>query len=435
MSQRQLFSSPLATILTMIGVSVGLGNVWRFPYMMGQYGGSAFLVVYLFFTFAFAVPAVMAEWALGRATRRGPVGAFSAAFGKSWGRAIGFLLLFTVLTANSYYIVVIANVAFSAWFAISNGFSETTIPAFSQQLGQGSLQYAIALAILFGSLFVIYRGLNSGIEKVSRLFVPFFLVVMGALVAFAFSLEGAVQEFVAFLKPDFSALGPAEIFAALGQTFFSLGLGGTFLLIYGSYLRDDANIPRSAIWVASGDVGAALLASFFIAPAVLALGLNMASGPGLIFSTLPNLFAQIPAGRMLGAFFLLALCAVALLSNIAALEVLVGSVKDDLTPKLSRAKIILIIGVLEIIFILPSAFNPNLIGVLDMIFGSGMQVFGGALAVLAITWGLGKSVMLNQVFGLEVGGLQRLLFHWLRWAVPGVLLVILASYIYTTLFG
>lgn len=428
MPERQQFSSRLATLLTMIGVSVGLGNVWRFPYMMGKYGGSAFLFVYLLFTLLFAIPAVMAEWALGRETRQGPLGAFSTVMGPVAGKVIGYLLLFTVLIANSYYLVVIAQVVYTTNFSMFYGFADANVAAFEAGLGNGLLQYAIAVGMLAASLYVIYRGLNKGIESVSKLFVPFFTVVMTYLVINAFMLEGAPEKFAAFLRPDFSAMQAEQVFAALGQAFFSLGLGGTFLLIYGSYLKTEQNIPRSAVALAFGDTGAALFASLFIVPSILVFELDMAAGPTLIFSTLPKLFAKMPLGRVLGSGFLLALTMVAFLSTIAALEVLVGGLSD--VPKFarSRTKIIVAIGLLEAIFMLPSCLNPNLIEILDLVFGSGMQVFGSALAVIGVAWGLGRAKVLAQVFCAASGRLEKAYFFWIRWVVPAVLLFILIRY-------
>ena len=415
----------------MIGVSVGLGNVWRFPYMMGKYGGSAFLIMYLIFTVLFAIPALMAEWALGRETRKGPIGAFSAAFGPGLGKPIGYLLILTVLVADSYYLVVIANVIFTTYFSIAHGFTETSMGLFQTQLGNGVLQYIIAVATLVACLLVIYRGLNKGIESISKIFVPFFGVVIIYLVINAFLLEGAPEKFAAFLNPDFSVIKAEQVFAALGQTFFSLGLGGTFLVIYGSYMQREQNLPRAAIATAFGDVGAAVLASLFIVPTVLVFGLDMSQGPTLIFSTLPELFNVMPAGRLLGSAFLLSLCMVAFLSAVAALEVAVGGLTDIL--KTSRTKIILALGGLELMLMLPSALYPKLIGILDLVFGSGMQVFGSALAVLGVVWGLGKIKTLNQIFGGAKENLSNIYFVWIRWVVPVSLLFILISYIYTSL--
>ncbi|RMF59087.1 MAG: sodium-dependent transporter [Calditrichaeota bacterium] len=432
MSTRQTFSSKFSTILTMLGVSVGLGNVWRFPYMMGKYGGSAFLFVYLGFTVLFAIPAVMAEWALGRETRKGPIGAFSAALGPGLGRIVGYMLLFTVLVANSYYLVVIGNVLYTTAFSIFRGFTQNSIPVFEEGLGRGLLQYEIAVGTLVVSLYVIYRGLNKGIEWVSKLFVPFFAAAMVYLVVSAFSLEGAGREFLAFLKPDFAALKPSHVFAALGQAFFSLGLGGTFLLIYGSYLKEDQEIPRAAIMTGLGDAGAALNASLFIIPSILVFGLDLTSGPKLIFYTLPRLFSVMPAGQLLGSLFLVALSMVAFLSDVAALEVLVGGLNDGFTAKWTRTRIIVVVGLLEALLMLPSALHPNLIGVLDLVFGSGMQIFGSTLAVIGLTWGLGKMTAVRQIFDRPAGRWHEVFYFWLRWVIPGTLLLILGSYIYSS---
>ena len=416
----------------MIGVSVGLGNVWRFPYMMGKYGGSAFLFVYLFFTLLFAIPAVMAEWALARETRQGPIGAFSAVFGVAWGKIIGYMLLLTVLLADSYYLVVVANVFYSAFFSFVKGFGDQNLEAFASGLGNGWLQYAIAIGILIASLYIIYRGLNRGIEAVSKFLVPFFGVVIIYLVINAFLLEGAPGQFAAFLKPDFSVMRSEHIFAALGQAFFSLGLGGTFLLIYGSYLKEDQSIPKLAVLTGLGDTGAALLASLFIIPSILVFGLDMTAGPGLIFSTLPKLFSVMPLGRFLGTIFMLALFFMAFLSNIAALEVLVGGLSDVRKTAWSRNKIILFIGILEFFLILPSCLNTDLIATLDLIFGSGMQVFGSALAVIGVAWGLGKSKALKQIFSTVSFRWQNIYFFWLKWVIPTALLFILLSYIFSS---
>ena len=190
----------------MIGVSVGLGNVWRFPYMMGEYGGSAFLIVYLFFTFLFAVPAVTAEWGLGRSTRQGPIGAFTAMWGKRAGLITGCLLLFTVLVAESYYVYVIANIGFLTGFSISQGFDTENMTSFSLHLADYKLQYAICIVLLLLSYVVLVKGLKNGIESISKIFVPFFVLVMIFLIVFVMQLEHSTENLKLFLTPNFSNL-------------------------------------------------------------------------------------------------------------------------------------------------------------------------------------------------------------------------------------
>jgi len=199
MAARETFTSRFSTILTMVGFAVGLGNVWRFPYMMGEYGGSAFLIVYLVFTLLLAIPAMTAEWTLGRETRKGPIGALSTVWGPKWGRRIGGLIIFTIVISTSYYIVVIGNVAFTAYFSILNGFSDLTFTKFDQQLSNGWLQYGFSVGVLCLIMVVLFRGLNKGIEAVSRIFVPFFALVILYLVVKAFFLPGAPAKFAEFL--------------------------------------------------------------------------------------------------------------------------------------------------------------------------------------------------------------------------------------------
>jgi len=426
MRARELFSSRFATILTMVGVAVGLGNVWRFPYMMGQYGGSAFLVVYLVFVLVFAIPAVTAEWSLGRYTRHGPLGAMEHAFGP-FGRWIGYLLVLTVLIANSYYVVIVGNVAFSAAFAVITGFTPETIPLYDSNLGNGMLQVVISLLVIVAAIWVIHRGIANGIERISKLFVPLFGIMIITLIVMALRLPGATTALKAFLAPDFSQLTPTSLFAALGQAFFSLSLGGTFYLIYGSYLRDDEDIPKTAIATGIGDASAALLASLFIVPTVLALGLNMQAGPLLIFETLPRMFSEIPAGRFIGTAFLIGLWMMAFLSTVAAFQVIVAALTDSFSFSLTKAA--LIVGCVEAVLMLPSALNPDIIGTLDLVFGSGMQMLGSGLAIVALFWGCDKAVAATQIFRDKTDGIRRLYLLWLRWVVPATLGVMLVLYI------
>ena len=427
---RQLFSSRTATLLSLIGVAVGLGNVWRFPYMMGRYGGSAFLFVYLLFTAFFAVPALTGEIALGRATRKGPVGAFSAALGPRAGPPIGVLLLFTVLVADSYYMVVIANVCYSLWVGLAYGFSPAAQPTPQSGLASGAIQYPIAIGLLAVSLYVIHSGLRKGIERISTVCVPFFWLSAVALIVGALSLPGAVAKLAAFLHPDFSAMRPLDIFAAMGQSIFSLGLGGTFMLVYGGYVAESTSISKTAIGTAVGNSGASLLCAVFIVPTALVFGMNMTQGPTLIFDTLPHLFYRLPFGEVLGGAFLAGLIMMAFLSNVAALEVLYAGAEDLPSRAISGRLRLFFIGGLEALLILPSAFHPRFIAYLDLVFGSGMQALGCAFAVIALTWGLGRRATLNQLFGSTEGRWRGIYFQWLRWAVPGILLLTLAGYVY-----
>ena len=429
MAARETFTSRFSIIMTMVGFAVGLGNVWRFPYMMGEYGGSAFLIVYLVFTLLLAIPAMTAEWTLGRETKKGPIGALSSVWGAKWGRRIGALLVFTIVISTSYYIVVIGNVAFAAAFSILNGFTDSTLATFDQQLSNGWLQYCFGVGVLLLIMLVLYRGLNKGIEAASRIFVPFFALVIFYLVVNAFFLPGAPAKIAEFLKPDFSVLEAEHIFAALGQAFFSLGLAGTIMVIYGSYMGDDQNIPRIAAFTALGDVGASLLASLFIVPTILVFELDLSQGPTLVFDTLPKLFSVMPGGRILGSCFLLALTLIAFLSAVGAIECIVGSISEELRIRSGRTRMIIAVLLVEAAVMLPSSLDPSIVGTLDLIFGSAMQMLGSVIAVITVAWGLGQVKTNLQIFGETSHGWHTNYFFWLKWAVPGVMLLVLGGYV------
>lgn len=428
----QRFQSRLTALLTMAGVAIGLGNVWRFPYMMGQNGGSAFLVLYLLMVLLFAVPALCAEWSLGRHARSGTIGAFNLAFGPRAGPILGGLLVFGILVADSYYMVVVGNILFSAGWSVGAGFGKDDLEAFSATLGRPGVQYASALVVLVAAAWIIHRGLRRGIEAVSRVFVPFFGAVMLYLVVQTLMIEDALPRLASFLAPDFTRIGPRELFAALGQACFSLGVGGTFMVIYGSYLKDDDPILPGALGTGALDAGAAVLAGLFIVPAVLAFGLDLAAGPRLIFNTLPELFAVMPLGRVSGSLFLLALTLMAFLSAIAGLVVCLGGLEYLSGGRVSRTRLLLGLAGIEALLMLPSAVWPSLIGHLDLVFGSGMQIFGAMLAVAAVAWAVRPSLLQHADTTLP-GPVHGWFMAWLRWVVPPAFAAILILYVYDSM--
>lgn len=420
---RQQFNSPLTAFFAMAGAAIGLGNVWRFPYMMGQYGGTAFLMVYMAFVILIAIPALMAEWSLGRESRGGTITAFSRTLGPRWGRGIGYALILGMFCSSSYYIVIIANVGYTAAYSTLVGFEDHQ--HFETGLFSGGLQYGLSILLLAAILGVSYCGVKRGIERVSNIFVPVFFMVVIYLIYSTFQLEGSVDKMAEYLRPDFSQLGMGSIFAALGQAAFSVGLGGTIMVIYGSYLSPKARLMPTAISMAAADTGAAFMVSLFIFPTLLVFGVAADAGPTLIFQTLPHLFGQMDGGRVLGSFFLLALFLVAFLSGLAALEVVVGSLADDAVKNgLTRGRAIALVGTVEVLLMAWPAFKPDIIGTLDMIFGSGMLAAGSALAVIALTRCLKPDTVINQLGESPIAGLM---YQWLRWVVPAVFLLIIAG--------
>jgi neurotransmitter:Na+ symporter, NSS family len=429
MQRAERFSGRVSTWLAMLGVAIGLGNVWRFPYMMGAYGGSAFLLLYIGLTLLFAFPVLVAEYALGRASRSGVLDTYRATLGRPLGTALGLLLIVSILVADSYYTVVIGNIVYTTWFSAVHGFSQATIPAYQTRLADGQLQFACSVVVLAAGSFVIWRGVNRGIERVSRWFVPTFGAIVLYMVGYAFNLEGSMSRVATFLAPNFDAIGIREVFAALGHACFSLSVGGTFMVVYGNLLADDDDLPATALVTAFGDLGSALLAALFLVPTILYFGVDMASGPSLIFNSLPRLFAVMPLGRLLGTTFLLAFIMMGFLSAIAGLEVGISGIYDLTRGRIDRPRATVIVALLEGVLLWPSAHSPSLVAALDLIFGSGMQILGAIVAVVALTWGLGTEKTFAQIFGGRRSTLIRSSVWWLRWVVPVVLLAILALYV------
>jgi NSS family neurotransmitter:Na+ symporter len=425
---RETFTSRLGLVATMIGVAVGLGNVWRFPYMVGKFGGSAFVLVYVLAVLLLGVPGLAAEWALGRHTRRGPVGAFSRA-GFPLGRAVGWFFFCVMLAATGYYLNALgwvlyyaageaARIVAAPWAEGAILPPETGFAArpFLLQLG------ATALLIL-GCAAVLLRGLRAGIEKSSKIIMPGLLVILLVLIARSLTLAGAGEGVAWFVgKFDAAALTPRVVAAAFGQVFFSLSLGGTMMVVYGSYLAPSDGLPANATITAAGDTAAGLLAGLAILPAVFALDLEPASGPGLIFATLPRVFAGIPLGGLFGLLFFLGLLGAAFLSAIAAYEVQVAALADN--TSLSRRQAVWWLAGLIFLVAIPPMANLEVFLAWDLTFGSGMQALGSLLAVLAVGWWLDRAVVLRELGGPSPGLAIRFLYLWLRFAVPVLILLV-----------
>jgi len=425
------FTSRFTAALSIIGVAVGLGNVWRFPYMMGKFGGSAFLFIYMIFVLLFAIPALSGELALGRHTGRGPIGTFGKIFHPVFGKTIAYLISTALLVANAYYIVVISNIVYMTYFSGIHGFGNINHDL-AGALNNGLLQFVIAAIVLILVMLVVSRGLKKGIERVSKLFVPFFGLVMIYLLIHVLSIPGALDQLWIFLHPDFSQLTIQNIFAAMGQAFFSLTLGGTILVVYGSYLKKQDNLVKVAIYSGLGDLSAAILVALILVPSILVFGLNLQEGHTLLFSTLPILFEQMPAGRFVGTFFLISLTLIAFLSSVAAVQYLSTTLTNN--TRLSFKKSVILIGLLDFFLIIPCAFYGDIIPVLDLIFGSGMQVLGSCVAIIALTWYIGKKTTLFQLFGDKTRRFHKIIFYWLKWIIPLALLITLGLYIIQNIF-
>ncbi len=419
---RDRFASRIGTVLTMVGVAVGLGNVWRFPYMVGQFGGGAFVALYVGLVALVGIPALMAEWTLGRQTRRGTVGAFEQA-GLPGGRPLGWFFFLVVAAATAYYTNVVGWVGFYALSQVLGTVgveldAGAVLPAAEQPIGGSVLRQLACTGVIIGlCAWVLLRGLQSGIERVSRFIMPLVFGCLLLLVLRSVTLPGAGEGLEWYLgRFAWSEVTPGVVVAALGQAVFSLSLGGTFMVVYGSYLPDGEPLLGNALATAGGDAAAGLLAGLAIFPAVFALGGTPASGPGLIFSTLPSVFAAMPWGGVFGLVFFVALGGAAYLSDVAAFEVLVRGLTDNTT--LSRRRAVWTVAGVVGLLAIPPMLSMRVFTPWDLTFGSGMQTLGLLLAVLTTGWWLNRSAALKGMLGEEDGSAPRLLWIWIRFVIP-----------------
>ncbi len=426
--KRETFVSGFGLLMTMIGVAVGLGAIWRFPYMVGRFGGAAFVLFYLAVVLFVGIPALMTEWSLGRLTGRGPLGAYER--GRlPGGRFVGGFLFCVLLVAAGYYGNVVGWVLFHGVSELAGGLGLRFDAALILPPERGfdpvsfGLQVLMTGVVIFTCGAVLVRGLRKGIERVSRWIVPIVFVILLVLILRSVTLEGASAGLKWYLGSfSFRSLTPSVMAAAMGMAFFSMSLGGTFMVIYGSYMDKRNDIPKNALLTSAGASLAGILAGLAIFPAVFAFGLEPASGPGLIFSTLPQTFDSMPVGWIFGALFFLGLFGAAYLSEVAAFEVLVGGIVDN--TKLVRKNAVRMICGIVYLLALPPMLNYKIFLPWDLLFGSGMQVLGSFLAVLTAGWFIKRAELLRELSEGRPRPFPRFLYWWLRLAIPAAILLV-----------
>ena len=357
MSARGNFSSKLGFILAAAGSAVGLGNIWGFPYEVGQGGGAAFVVIYLIFCFILCYPVMVTEIAIGRKTQKNPVGAFNALGFKKW-NFVGKLGLFSGVLILSFYNV-IAGWAFGYIFEMVSG-NFGIADQFGEYITNVFKVGAYGLVFMAITAYVVSKGVSGGIEKAARLLMPTLIIMILIIVGYVMTLPNAVDGLKFYLIPDFSKLTPSVVYNAMGQAFFSLSLGMGALITYGSYVGKNDNIVSSAAFITLTDVGIAFLAGLMIFPLIgfMSQGTmeGAGRGPGLIFVTLPQIFGEIGGGLGIatGTLFFVLLCFAALTSTVSLLEVPISYVVDEWKIRRNRASrlvalFIFIIGIPSLI--------------------------------------------------------------------------------------
>lgn len=375
---RGQWGSKLGFIMAAAGSAVGLGNIWRFPYVTGENGGAAFVLVYLVCVFLIGVPLLYVELALGRASGRNPVGAFQKTKPGTPFMFTGILCLMACFFVLTYYGVIAGWTISFAWSQITQ-----TPLVFSEYIAKPGTVLPVFAGFIALTIWIVSAGVEKGIEKWSKILMPVLFVMMLVIIGRSLTLEGASKGISYYLNPDFSKIDGKVVLMALGQAFFSLSVGWGLMITYGSYMPKSQNIVSNGLWVASADTLVAILAGFMVFPAVFAFGMDPGAGPGLTFVTLHKVFAQMTAGWVFGAIFFCLLSVAAVTSSISMLEVPVSYFVDD-KPK-ARKKAAIMVGIFAFLIGIPSAManggseffsNMELMGktgfldIMDQVFGT-----------------------------------------------------------------
>lgn len=447
MIQREHFGNRFAVIAAMAGSAVGLGNIWRFPYILGEYGGAAFILVYMAACLVLALPIFYAESIIGRSARSDTFGAMQKlAPGTPW-RWAGLLTVLTPLLLLSYYSVV-GGWSVEYMFK-SLSFSFTDVPAeeipgfFSRFISspwQPVLAHTVFIAMVVG---IVLGGVKKGIEKFSKVAMPLLFVLILVIMVYSLTLPGSMKGVEYLVKPDFSRLTADAYAAALGQAFFSLSLGVGTILTYASYIKKEENLFLSGVGTAGSDLLFAMIAAFAVMPAVFAAGLQPGGGPGLVFETLPYIFHKMGEGMpvvttLVSSVFFVAILAAALTSAISMLEVGVAFLTDERGMKRSRATLLLgflcwAVGILCSLSFGPLA-KTTLLGhtffdFLDHLCSDWLMPLGGLVFTLFVGWKMSKESVRDEFTngGTVNVRLFGVIYFLMRYVAPVGILVVFAT--------
>lgn len=409
MANRGQFGSKFGFIMAAAGSAVGLGNIWRFPYLTGENGGGAFVFIYLCCVLAIGIPLLFNEVGLGRMTGKNPIGAFKdTGSNKFW--VIGAILSLCVsFFVTSYYGVI------AGW---TIGYIYTSLMGVELSFAEFTANPMIVLPLFVGfiglNLLIVTKDISKGIEKASKILMPVLFVLVFVVIIRGVTLEGASAGLRYFLVPDFSKINAATFLKALSQCFFSMSIGWGIMITYGSYLSKNESIVKSALWIGVLDTTVALMGGLMIFPAVFAFGMEPNQGPTLVFQILPQIFAEMPGGNIVGAFFFLLLCIAALTSTISMIEVPGSWLIDE--KKWSRKKAAWAVAIAAIVFGIPSALSKgandtltnmsiqfsgmtitSFMDIMDFIWGSFFIIIVSLFVCLYVGWVIGPAKIIAEL--------------------------------------
>lgn len=348
MNKNGNFKSTVGFVLACVGSAVGMGNIWMFPYRLGQYGGAAFLIPYLIFIALFGLVGLSAEFALGRMAKTGTLGAYAYCWKNKFGKYIGWLPLLGSLGIAIGYSVILGWVFRSIQGVLTNELLTNDIPAFFTNMTQSFSNVPCHFLVLFVTCLLLFTSATNAIEKVNKVLMPAFFILFIILAIRVSLFNGAIEGYKFLFVPKWEYLLNKETWImAMGQAFFSLSITGSGMIVYGAYLKDDVDIPKASMQTAIFDTIAAMLAALAIMPAVFSFGIDPVSGPSLMFLTLPEVFKQMPLGNFFALFFFISVAFAGITSLINMLEAVCESWQNRF--HISRKKTVLLCGIITFI--------------------------------------------------------------------------------------
>lgn len=348
MNKNGNFKSTVGFVLACVGSAVGMGNIWMFPYRLGQYGGTAFLIPYLIFIALFGLVGLSAEFALGRMAKTGTLGAYAYCWKNKFGKYIGWLPLLGSLGIAIGYSVILGWVFRSIQGVLTSKLLTNDIPAFFTNMTQSFSNVPCHFLVLFVTCLLLFTSATNAIEKVNKVLMPAFFILFIILAIRVSLFNGAIEGYKFLFVPKWEYLLNKETWImAMGQAFFSLSITGSGMIVYGAYLKDDVDIPKASMQTAIFDTIAAMLAALAIMPAVFSFGIDPVSGPSLMFLTLPEVFKQMPLGNFFALFFFISVAFAGITSLINMLEAVCESWQNRF--HISRKKAVLLCGIITFI--------------------------------------------------------------------------------------
>lgn len=438
-NQRGQWASALGFVMAAAGAAIGLGNVWKFPYLASKFGGGTFLFAYIIMLLILGVPILITEIVLGRRGKLNPVGTYDKlSNGSKWWKFVGFVAVSVNFIVLSYYSVVggwITNYTFQYLTGGIKGEIPAYFGGFITNPVTPLFWHALFMAV---TIFIVIKGIAGGIEKASKVMMPALFVLFLVLVVRVLTLPGAAEGLAYYLTPDFSKLTGVTFLMAMGQIFFSLNIGAGCTMTYASYLSEDENIPKMSAVIPTMDFMAAFLAGMIVIPSVFAFGLDPAAGPPLLFITMPHVFTQMPLGALFGLLFFVLMLFAALTSSISMLEVNVSFLVDHY--KKDRKKSAIWAGLIIFLVGIPSSLAQGVfswfkIGGLDFLSAADflasyiMMPFGAFMMCIFLVrrFGIDEAVKEATNNGRIAFGPKNLWLFLIKYIVPVIIILVFLS--------